>query len=405
MLLAVAALGSYLNHRFLRLPTMIGLMAVALAISLVLAVLRHYGIIALKDIMQALHSAHLSELVLHGALGYILFAGALHVDLRALRKEAAAVALLATVSVAITAAVAGTLFWAAARALAIELPYVHALLFGALIAPTDPIAVLGIMNQVQAPATLRVRVTGESLFNDGVGIVLFLRLLRVATRGEDFGFAAAFGVLLAEVVGGAAIGLAAGWAVYKLLATVDDYAVEILLTLGLASGVYALGELAHVSAPIATAVAGLLTGNHARARAMSEKTREHVDTFWELIDEILNAVLFVLIGLEVLVLHIGNIAWPELALAALAIPAVLLARFIGVMLPIGPMRLKTGFSHGNVPLLVWAGLRGGISIALALSLIGFEQRHLMVLATYAVVVFSVLVQGSTLGPLIARSRC
>ena len=292
------------------------------------------------------------------------------------------------------------LTWGLAQLLGIELPFIYALVFGALIAPTDPIAVLGILKQVKAPARLQVRLSGESLFNDGVGVALFLTIVGVATSGTepDFGHAAL--LLLIEAAGGIALGFVCGWTVYKLLSGVDEYPVEILLTIALAAGVYALAEAIHVSAPIAVVVAGLLIGNHGRASAMSDKTREHLDTFWELIDEILNALLFVLIGLEVLLLRLGDIQERFVWLAAGAIVVVLIGRAAGVLLPV--VALHKVFPRGSTAVLTWAGLRGGISIALALSLPETPYRYPIVVCTYVVVVFSIAVQGLTLGRLLKR---
>jgi CPA1 family monovalent cation:H+ antiporter len=259
--------------------------------------------------------------------------------------------------------------------------------------------VLGILKQAGAPRSLEIKITGDSLFNDGIGVVVFLTVLDIALSGSPPQLKEVGMFLLEEAVGGALLGLALGWLSFRLLHSVDDYAVEVLLTLALAAGCYSLAEAIHVSAPIAIVVAGLVIGNHGRALAMSDKTREHVDTFWELLDEILNAVLFVLMGLEVIALSLNG---SYLALGALAIAAVLVGRFFSVGLPVGLMRVRWNFSPGSVRILTWGGLRGGISIALALSLPPSAQRDLILNATYMVVVFSVLVQGLTLGPLIRR---
>ena len=307
VLLVIAALASYANYRVLRLPATIGLTLISLVLSLLVVAAGHLQWIDAQAVVSAVGTLDFSGVLLHGMLAYLLFAGALHVDLSELRSEALPVAILATIGVFVTTGVVGTLTWGLAQLLGIELPFIYALVFGALIAPTDPIAVLGILKQVKAPHSLQVRLSGESLFNDGVGVALFLTIVGVATSGTepDFGHAAL--LLLIEAAGGIALGFVCGWTVYKLLSGVDEYPVEILLTIALAAGVYALAEAIHVSAPIAVVVAGLLIGNHGRASAMSDKTREHLDTFWELIDEILNAVLFVLIGLEVLLLRLGDI--------------------------------------------------------------------------------------------------
>jgi CPA1 family monovalent cation:H+ antiporter len=398
-IISLAALASYLNHRYVRLPATMGLMVIGLVLSLGFVLLGKTGAIDVSHAAGFVRGIDFSETLLHGMLAFLLFAGALHVDLSDLASQKGIIAVLATVGVVLATFATGGLFWAGAHLLGFDLAFIYALLFGALISPTDPIAVLGILKQAGAPQSLEIKITGESLFNDGIGVVVFLTILDIAVSGAAPATGEVAKFLLEEAVGGVALGLALGWAVYRLLRSVDAYPVEVLLTLALAAGGYSLAEAVHVSAPIAIVVAGLVIGNHGRSFAMSDKTREHLDTFWELLDEILNAVLFVLMGLEVIAL---TLAWGYLALGVAAIVAALLARLLSVGLPIGLMRLSRGFSPGTVRILTWGGLRGGISIALALSLPPSPERDLILSATYMVVVFSVLVQGLTLGPLIRR---
>jgi Na+:H+ antiporter len=397
--LSLAALANYLNHRYVRLPATMGLMVIGLLLSLGFVLLGKTGVIDMAQAANFVRDIDFSNTLLHGMLAFLLFAGALHVDLSDLSTEKGPITVLSTAGVVLATFVTGGLFWVGAHLLGFGLPFIHALLFGALISPTDPIAVLGILKQAGAPKSLEIKITGESLFNDGIGVVVFLTILDIAVSGAAPvpGEVAIF--LLEEAVGGVALGLFLGWVVFRLLRSVDAYAVEVLLTLALAAGGYSLAEAVHVSAPIAIVVAGLVIGNQGRAFAMSDKTREHLDTFWELVDEMLNAVLFVLMGLEVIAL---TLAWGYLALGVMAVVVVLLARLVSVGLPIGLMRLRRGFSRGSVRILTWGGLRGGISIALALSLPLSPERDLILTATYMVVVFSVLVQGLTLGPLIRR---
>lgn len=399
IVLALAALASYLNHRFVRLPANMGLMVIGLVLSLGFVLFGKLGWYDIGHAAAFVRSIDFSDTLLHGMLAFLLFAGALHVDLSELASQKVPVIVLSTVGVVLATFVTGGLFWLGAGWLGFEFPLIYALLFGALISPTDPIAVLGILKQARAPKSLEIKITGESLFNDGIGVVVFLTILGVIVSGTppQAGQIALF--LVEEAAGGAGLGLALGWLVYKLLRSVDAYQVEVLLTLALAAGGYALAEAIHVSAPIAIVVAGLAIGNHGRALAMSDKTREHLDKFWELLDEMLNAVLFVLIGIEVIVL---KLEWQFVALGLVAIVAVLLARFLSVGLPVGLMRFKRTFSPGAVKILTWGGLRGGISIALALSLPATPERDVILTATYIVVVFSVLVQGLTLGALIRR---
>ena len=397
-LLTFAALASYCNHQFLKLPRTIGLMVIALVSSLVFVVLGLAGAIDLSNYAKFVQSIDFSETLLHGMLAFLLFAGALHVDLGELRSQAVPVAVLSTLGVVLATFIAGFLLWGLAQLVGVDLPLIYALLFGALISPTDPIAVLGIMRTVGAPKNLETIITGESLFNDGVGVVVFLTILDVALGFQQPTAAHVAVFLLKEAAGGALLGLVLGWVFYRLLKSVDAYQVEVLLTLALAAGGYSLAEAIHVSAPITIVVAGLFIGNHGRAFAMSETTRTNLDTFWELIDEILNAVLFVIIGLEVLAIPLDN-TYVIIALAAILI--VFVARYFSVVSIIFPMKIRRTFDQGVIAVMTWGGLRGGISIALALSLPAVPERHIVLTTTYVVVIFSVLVQGLTIGRVIA----
>jgi len=400
-LLSLAAFASYINHRFIRLPSTIGMMVIALIGSLGLVALRHAGVIDAGKVAAFIHELDFGDLLLHGMLGFMLFAGALHINLGDLRKVKTPVSILASAGIIIATFVTGTLFWQASHWLGFEIPYLYALIFGALISPTDPIAVMGILKQVGAPKRLEMKIAGESLFNDGVAVVVFLTLVGIAT-GKTPPTAAHIGIfLLKEVCGGALLGFVLGWIIYRLIRPLNAYQVEILMTLALVAGTYALSEILHLSAPIAVVVAGILIGNHGRSFGMSETTRQHLDNFWELVDELLNAILFVLIGLEVVAL---NTSISHLVLGLLAIAAVLLGRFVSVLIPINLLAIKKDFSPGTIRILTWAGLRGGISIALALSLPPSPERELIVTATYIVVVFSILVQGLTIGRLILTRR-
>lgn len=397
LLLTFSAFAAYLNHKFLKLPRTIGLMSIALFSSLVFVMLGKLGVVNLSGATAFVHSIDFSETLLHGMLAFLLFAGALHVDLNDLRSQALPVAVLSTIGLILATFIVGLLLWLIAQWVGVDLPFIYALLFGALISPTDPIAVLGILKHAGAPKSLETKITGESLFNDGVGVVVFLTILDVASgiRELDATHVALF--LIEEAVGGALLGLLLGWISYRLLKSVDAYQVEVLLTLALAAGGYSLAEAIHVSAPIAIVVAGLFVGNHGRAFAMSDTTREHLDTFWELVDEILNAVLFVLIGLEFLAVQLET---PHVVMAFSAIIIVLVARYLSVLSSVHAMKFRRTFSTGVVGILTWGGLRGGISIALALSMPPVPERQLILAATYVVVVFSVLVQGLTIGKLI-----
>jgi CPA1 family monovalent cation:H+ antiporter len=397
ILISLSAVFSWLNYRVLKLPTAIGLMLSALLMSLVLQLPLFGGLEHQAEAMLA--SIDFDQTLLHGMLSFLLFAGALHVNLNDLAQQRWVIAILSTVGVVGATFLIGGGVYYLFTWLSIDVPFIYCLLFGSLISPTDPIAVLGILKNAGAPKTLETKITGESLFNDGVAVVVFLVLADIATGDAEVSAASVATLFSKEAIGGLVFGLLAGSLAFFMLKRVDNYQVEVLITLALVTGGYAAAEHLHLSAPIAIVVAGLLIGNHGRRAAMSEKTREHLDTFWELVDEILNAVLFVLIGLEVLVISLRE---DYLLAGALAIPLILLARLISVGLPIGLMRSFRSFTPGVVSILTWAGLRGGISVALALSLPNGEMRDLLLTVTYVVVVFSIVVQGLTLGPLVKR---
>ena len=419
-LISLAALFGYLNHRLLRLPQTIGVMAVALIASLALLIFGAATATAtgvLSTLQGLFRQVDLRHLVLDVLLGFLLFAGALHVNLDDLLDRRLAITSFATVSLLLSTLLVGSAAYLLLGALGIPLGFLYCLLFGALISPTDPVAVLGVMRRAGAPRSLEAKVIGESLFNDGLGVVIFLTLLSLvpvhqeaaAAHAGSGGTAGVGGIalfLLREAGGGLAFGLAAGALGYLVLRTLNDHRLEILITLALAAGGYALAAALHVSAPLAMVVIGLLIGNHGRRLAMSAATREHLDTFWELVDEILNAVLFLLIGLELLLLPLpGPWSVAGLAAALLAVPMVLGSRWVGIGLPVTLLRLAgRAFTPRAVRVITWAGLRGGISVALALSLPSGEERALLLLMTYVVVVFSILVQGLTLGRVIRNAN-
>ncbi len=401
ILLTLAALLSFLNERYLHLPSTIGLMLISLLLSLGLIVTALLGWEVESQAEAILTRVNFSDLLLHGMLAFLLFAGALHVNLDDLLEQKWIISSLATVGVLTSTFLVGILTWFSFGALGLHIPLLYCLVFGALISPTDPIAVLGILKSSNAPKSLETKITGESLFNDGVGVVLFLVLLGIVKSGHAQKPIDIVLFFLQEAVGGALFGLAAGFLVYWMLKRVNHYPVEILLTLALVTGGYALAEKLHISAPIAMVVAGLLIGNHGRALAMSEKTCEHLDSFWELLDEVLNAVLFVLIGLEILVLSF-QITYLVAGLAS--IPIVLVCRWISVGIPVAVLSLRRQFSKNVVTIMTWSGLRGGISVALALSLPPGPEREVILVATYTVVVFSILVQGLTIGRLFPETE-
>jgi Na+:H+ antiporter len=399
LLITLTALFSYLNFRFVKLPTTIGVMLIALLASLALIGLSFIEPRLAHQAERLLMQVDFDDALMQGMLSFLLFAGALHINLNDLAEQKVIVITLAIGGVMISMFLFGTLIYFALGWLGLHLSYAWCILFGALISPTDPIAVIGILKSAKVPHSLEIQIAGESLFNDGIGVVAFLVCAEIATAGHGIS-ASHIGVLfLKEAVGGALFGLVAGWATYLLLKSVDNYQVEVLLTLALVMGGYALASALHLSGPIAIVVAGLLIGNHGRRFAMSQKTREHLDTFWELVDEILNALLFALIGLEVLVLTFTR----DLLFAGLlAIPAILLARWVSVGLPVWMLSRWKPFTPGTVTIMTWGGLRGGISVALALSLPASPQRELVLGMTYVLVVFSILIQGLSIRRVVTR---
>lgn len=402
ILITLAAVFSYFNYRYIKLPTTIGIMLISLCLSLALLLAGKLGWLTLQvQVEQLLRGIDFHQTLMHGMLSFLLFAGALHINLNDLAKQKWIILILATVGMLISTFLIGSLSWVVFNALDQNIPFIYCLLFGALISPTDPISVIGILKKAGVPKSLEIKIAGESLFNDGVGVVMFMVLLGIATGSHD-PTPASIGVLFAqEAIGGAVFGLAIGALAYYALKSIDNYQVEVLITLALVMGGYGLATALHVSGPIAMVVAGLLIGNQGRLLAMSETTRTHLDLFWELVDEVLNAILFVLIGLEILILAFKA----EYLLAALAIiPLVLLARYTGVGLPVLVMRRFREFSPGVVEIMTWGGLRGGISVALALSLPYGPERDLILTVTYIVVVFSIIIQGLTIGRLASSPR-
>lgn len=399
--LVLTALLAYVNHRFIGLPTTIGVMAVALLLSLGLIVLDRLGFGALREYEAAmLRSIDFSELLMEGMLSLLLFAGALHIDLSELRAHRWQVGLLAVAGTALSTAIVGFgLHWLLPM-VGLELSLGYCLVFGALISPTDPIAVIGILKSAGAPRSVNLVVSGESLFNDGVGVVLFSLLLTMATRGEVPGVGEGAMLLLHEAGGGLLLGGVLGLAMFVMLRSIDNYQVEVLLTLAGVLGGYELASMLHVSGPLAMVVAGLIVGNQGRAYAMSDTTRHHVDLFWELLDEILNAVLFVLLGLEIVVIAFDM---QTLTAGLVTIVIALLARLLAVGLPVAAMPRVFRLPAGAWKVLTWGGLRGGISVALVLSLPAGPARDLLLALTYVVVVFSILVQGLTIKGVVVRA--
>lgn len=398
IILTVTACLAWFNERYIHLPATIGVMVIALLLSLAIQGLAGVGIGAPAALTRSwVEALDFDTLLMNGMLSFLLFAGALHVDIRKLRHYWASIGVLATFGVLVSTLLIGYVSHALFSLMGLSVPLAWCLVFGALISPTDPVAVLGIMRDAGAPEDLEVRIVGESLFNDGVAVVLFTLLISSAQSGESLAGWHAITLFLEEAGGGVLFGLLLGYGVHTLMKRVDQYQVEVLLSLAMVLGGYTLATHLHVSGPIAMVVAGLVVGNHAWAHAMSSTTRQHLNDFWELIDEILNALLFVIIGLELLVLPF------DASYLLVAIPLILLLLGVRWLVVAAPVTLAhSHFRRGSIPVLTWGGLRGGISVALALSLPPGEARDVLLNVTYLIVLFSIVSQGLTIGHLVKR---
>ncbi|HEX4266588.1 MAG TPA: sodium:proton antiporter [Steroidobacteraceae bacterium] len=399
--ITVVALCGYANAKFIRLPDSVGITVVALLISLLTVAVGAIDPALVAWDHGAVSRIDFSALVFHGLLGLLLFAGSLHVNISALRQSQATIVVLATVGVTISTVICGYAFYYGARLLGTPLRLIDCFVFGALISPTDPIAALGLLRRARVSASLLTTIAGEALFNDGTGVVVFSIILAIASGSQSPAPAEVAKLLAREVFGGIAFGFAFGYSGFLLLRSIDSYAVEILITIAMATGGYALADALGVSAPIATVVMGLMIGNRGRAFGMSELTRERLFTFWDLTDNLLNLLLFGLIGFELTALAASSFQYA--ALAALSIPIALVARFVSVAIPIGCLSAFERFEPGCLRLLTWAGLRGALAIALALALpTDSAARAPIVTATYAIALFSTLVQAMTVEPLARR---
>lgn len=395
LVITLAAVFGWVNHRWLKLPHSIGLVLIALVVSLAMLVADWLvpALLLGTTVRETLTEIEFHDTLMRGMLSFLLFAGALHVDLNRLFERRWAISSLATIGIVTSTAIVGICSFTVFRWIGFDVPLSYCLVFGALISPTDPIAVLSILKHTSVPETLEAKIAGESLFNDGVGVVLFTILLALATGEGSLTFVGITTLFAQEAIGGALLGLLAGYLAYRAMRAIDEHNLEVMITLSLVMGAYAFASLIHVSGPIAVVVAGLLIGNHGTRFGMSEVTRDHVEKFWSLLDEVLNSLLFLAIGFEVVALTFTF----ELAGVVLSmIPIVLIARFISVGIPIRLLGIWKDFTAGAIPVLTWGGLRGGISVALALSLPDVASRNTILAATYGVVVFSILVQGLTI---------
>jgi monovalent cation:H+ antiporter, CPA1 family len=397
LLLVLAAIFGYLNHRILRLPLTVGLLLLALFSAVVLiAVGVAFPRLGIKlAIRGLLAGVNFPVALLNGFLSFLLFAGALEVDFQELFARKWTILALAVVGTVLSTGLIAAALFVVAKALGIAIPIPWCLVFGALISPTDPVAVLLVLRRVGIPESLQAVIAGESLFNDGIGVVLFSLLLSLASGSAvgdhgPFSIAEAFTL---STVGGGVLGLALGYAAFLLISGVDDYNVELIISLALVTGTYSLAGMLRVSGPVAVVVAGILMGNHGMQRAMSETTRQHLKTFWLLVDDTLNALLFLLIGLEIAAIDLERHA----ILATIAmLPIVLLARWVSVTVSALPLSLSLPDRFGSFLVLTWGGLRGGISVALALALPPTPYKDALLTIAYGIVVFSIVVQGLSL---------
>ncbi|ETZ19564.1 sodium:proton antiporter [Pedobacter sp. V48] len=396
----LAAIFAYINHRFIKWPPTIGIMVLSLVSSILLVSLGNSRSLLSEKAVQLATSVDFHEVLMNFMLSFLLFAGAIHIDAGKLRKERLPVIVLATVGILISTFLIGGLVWYLFKLFEFPIPFIYCLLFGALISPTDPIAVLGILKKTNIPQSLELKISGESLFNDGVAVVVFVSLAQIARSASgDFSALSITTLFLEEAVGGLIFGLLLGYIGYLALRSIDDYKVEVLITLAIVMGGYFIAGRLHVSGPLAMVVAGIITGNKSKRDGMSDQTRDYLGKFWELIDEILNAVLFLFIGLEMLIIKIDQTIF---LIGLITILIVLFARWISVILPVYFLKYWITFEKHAVIMLTWGGLRGGISVALALSLSPAMYRDQFLLITYIIVVFSILVQGMTIGSLAKR---
>jgi len=402
VILTLAVIIGYINHRYIKMQSTIAIMVGSLLLSLVFILIQYLGIADIADkTKNLLIRTDFHALLLNGMLSFLLFAGSLSVDFSMLKSRKWEIGILASISTVASVMIIGTLIYYILPLIGITLPYIFCLLFGALISPTDPIAVLATFKQIGAPKNLEVCVAGESLFNDGVGIVIFLTLYQLAFNGVSITWGNVSLLFLEQAVGGIAYGAILGFIAHKLMQTVDDRKMAILITLAVVTGGYSLALAAHISGPLAMVVAGIFVGNKVRKNSKEDKANEALEIFWEVVDELLNAVLFLLVGFELLAINISD---HRLLAVVIAIPLVLFVRLITVAIPMKFIQLKRNRDPYLISILTWGGLRGGLAVALALSLPPSKYRDLIMAMTYGVVVYAVVVQGLTIKSLVKLSQ-
>ncbi|MBO6212411.1 sodium:proton antiporter [Algoriella sp.] len=401
VLIVLAALFSYANIRFLKLPGTIGIMLIAMLVSVAIRLLGdNYFPDATKEFFQLFNSLDFNEILMGAMLNFLLFAGAMHVNFSDLKNLRWTIATYATISVVLSAFIISGILYYIAPYFGIQIPYIYCLLFGTLISPTDPIVVLGILKQAKVPKTIETKITGESLFNDGVAVVMFAVVLQIATNVNfDATFENVSLLFLEEAGGGVVLGLLLGFTASSAMKKIDDYKVSALITLSIVMGGFLVAKELHVSSPLAMVIAGLIIGNYGKKVAMSSSTRDYLTKFWELIDEVMNAILFLFIGFELLLI---DDLMDQILLGVAAIFMVLFSRALSIVIPARTLLRKNTFSKGSLIVLVWGGIRGGVSIALVLSMPNSEWKELLLEITYIVVLFSIVVQGLTVGSVAKR---
>jgi len=403
ILVFISAFFGYLNVRFIKLPNTIGLTVITIIFTLGIFALSYFDDTALNAERYIITHIDFKSVLLDVMLSFLLFAGALHTDLQKLKELKWPILVFATFGVLVSTFLIGIAVYFMLQLIGLDVQFIYCLLFGALISPTDPIAVLGILKKANVPKKLEIKIVGESLFNDGVGVVIFLTIFGLANgAGGGFSLSDILSLFVHEVGGGLLLGALLGWITFRLMKSIDDYDIEVIITLATVMTGTVIAQYLHVSAPLAMVVAGLIVGgNTARRQAMSELTESYVDKFWELIDILLNTILFVLIGMELLVLDLE----PEFVLAGLmAIPIVLICRYTSLIIPVNVFAKSLDFVPNTNLIMTWGGLRGAISIALALGLTADMNRELFLVMTYVVVIFSIIFQGLTVGKVVKILR-
>ena len=395
IIICLTAFFGYINFRFIRLPATIGIMILSLLASLTIIIIGQFSPVFFQKTTDLIGTIDFHTALMKVMLSFLLFAGAMHINMHKLKREGLAILVFSTIGVLISTFIVGGIFNFVAGWLGFSIPFIYCLLFGALISPTDPIAVLGILKKAKIPATLELKITGESLFNDGVGVVVFVTISEIISTGIDHvSFLDISWLFLKEACGGILFGIVLGYLGYLVLRSIDNYIVEVLVTIAIVMGGYLLADRLHVSGLLAMVAAGIITGNKTMGEEMSDVTRDYLDKFWEMMDEVLNAILFLLIGFEMLKVPFSfSLLW--LGLASILI--VLAARYFSVAIPISVLKHRKAFEKNAIPILTWGGLRGGISVALALSLPPSAVSETFVTVTYIIVLFSIIVQGLTIG--------